>query len=182
MDMAQSFQVAPEYVYEITFMTKVSSIKYRVSNQIQVSINIVGIRYRTSTTSDAWTSYPETPARLRQSFKEALNQSTRPGCIGVNISERKSRTEQTKKRKKRELVSFPTASGATGTVVHGFCSSDDNPHPAYSLSCGPDLVANRQNSQNVTTLQTELALPSTGSWLTSRLSSTSPGAEQSAFF
>ena len=47
--MAQSFQVAPEYVYEITFTTKVSSIEYRVSNQFQVSINIVGIRYRTST-------------------------------------------------------------------------------------------------------------------------------------
>ena len=45
--MAQSFQVAPEYVDEITFTTKVSSIEYRVSNQIQVSINIVGIRYRT---------------------------------------------------------------------------------------------------------------------------------------
>ena len=49
--MAQSFQVAPEYVDEITFTTKVSSIEYRVSNQIQVSINIVGIRYRTSTNS-----------------------------------------------------------------------------------------------------------------------------------
>ena len=48
--MAQSFQVAPEYVDEITFTTKVSSIEYRVSNQIQVSINIVGIGYRTSTT------------------------------------------------------------------------------------------------------------------------------------
>ena len=47
--MAQSFKVAPEYVEEITFTTKVSSIEYRVSNQIQVSINIVGIRYRTST-------------------------------------------------------------------------------------------------------------------------------------
>ena len=40
---------APEYVDEITCTTKVSSIEYRVSNQIQVSINIVGIRYRTST-------------------------------------------------------------------------------------------------------------------------------------
>ena len=49
--MAQSFQVAPEYVDEITLTTKVSSTEYRVSNQIQVSINIVGIRYRTSTTS-----------------------------------------------------------------------------------------------------------------------------------
>ena len=50
--MAQSFQVAPEYVDEI-FTTKVSSIEYRVSNQIQVSINIVGIRYRTSTNFNA---------------------------------------------------------------------------------------------------------------------------------
>ena len=49
MDMAQSFQVAPEYVDKITFTTKVSSIEYRVSDQIQVSINIVGIKYRTST-------------------------------------------------------------------------------------------------------------------------------------
>ena len=49
MDMAQSFQVVPEFVDEITFTPKVSSIEYRVSNQIQVSINIVGIRYRTST-------------------------------------------------------------------------------------------------------------------------------------
>ena len=40
-----------EYVDSIgiTFTTKVSSIEYQVSNQIQVSINIVGIRYRTST-------------------------------------------------------------------------------------------------------------------------------------
>ena len=29
MDMAQSLQVAPEYVDEITFTTKVSSIEYR---------------------------------------------------------------------------------------------------------------------------------------------------------
>ena len=49
--MAQSFQVAPEYVDEITFTTKVSSIEYRVPNQIQVSINIVGIRYQTSTSA-----------------------------------------------------------------------------------------------------------------------------------
>ena len=37
--------------------------------------------------------------------------------IGVNISERKSGTEQTKKRKKRELVFFPPPGGAIGTVV-----------------------------------------------------------------
>ena len=38
--------------------------------------------------------------------------------IGVNISERKSGTEQTKQRKKLELVFFPTAKGATGSLVH----------------------------------------------------------------
>ena len=34
--------------------------------------------------------------------------------IAVNISERKSGTERTKKRKKRELVCFPTARGRNG--------------------------------------------------------------------
>ena len=34
--------------------------------------------------------------------------------IGVNISERKIGTERTKKRKKRELVCFPTARGRNG--------------------------------------------------------------------
>ena len=38
--------------------------------------------------------------------------------IGVNICERKSGTERTKKRKKRELVFFPPSGGATGTLVH----------------------------------------------------------------
>ena len=39
--------------------------------------------------------------------------------IGVNISERKGRTERTKKRKKRELGCFPPPpGGATGTLVH----------------------------------------------------------------
>ena len=34
------------------------------------------------------------------------------------FSERKSGTERTKNRKKRELVFFPLLGGATGTVVH----------------------------------------------------------------
>ena len=34
--------------------------------------------------------------------------------IAVNISERKSGIERTKKRKKRELVCFPTATGRSG--------------------------------------------------------------------
>ena len=37
--------------------------------------------------------------------------------VGVNISERKSGTERTKRRKKQELV-FSTARGATGAVLH----------------------------------------------------------------
>ena len=37
--------------------------------------------------------------------------------LGVNISERKSGTEQMKKHKKLELVFLPPG-GATGTVVH----------------------------------------------------------------
>ena len=37
--------------------------------------------------------------------------------IGVNMSERKSGTERTKKRKKRELVFFSPPVGANGTVV-----------------------------------------------------------------
>ena len=39
-------------------------------------------------------------------------------CIGVNISEQKSGTERTKKRKKRELVLFTPPGGATATLVH----------------------------------------------------------------
>ena len=38
--------------------------------------------------------------------------------IGVNISERKSGTERTKKRKKRESVIFSPPGGATDTAVH----------------------------------------------------------------
>ena len=38
--------------------------------------------------------------------------------IGVNISERKSGTERTKKRKKREFVFFPPPGGTAGTVVY----------------------------------------------------------------
>ena len=52
--------------------------------------------------------------------------------IGVNISERKSETERTKKRKKRELVCFPTARGRNGvhrlwiSAIHGVCPTYDN--------------------------------------------------------
>ena len=55
--------------------------------------------------------------------------------IGVNISERKSGTERTKKRKKRELVCFSHRQGAQRSTsptdqcdrrLHGFCPSYDN--------------------------------------------------------
>ena len=52
--------------------------------------------------------------------------------VGVNISERKSGTERTKKRKKRELVCFPTSRGRNGvhrlriSAIHGVCPTYDN--------------------------------------------------------
>ena len=62
-----------------------------------------------------WKLYPE-----HYKTTQHVNQQNRMGnvCLGVNISERKSGTEPTKKRKKRELVGFPPPGGANGTVVH----------------------------------------------------------------
>ena len=63
--------------------------------------------------------------------------------IGVNISERKSGTERTKKRKKRELVCFSHRQGAQRSTspidqaIHGFCPSYDNPGYLYT---GPYAV------------------------------------------
>ena len=65
--------------------------------------------------------------------------------IGVNISERKSGTERTKKRKKRELVCFSHRQGAQRSTspidqcdtVHGFCPCYDNPGYLYP---GPHAV------------------------------------------
>ena len=104
--------------------------------------------------------------------------------IGVNISERKRGTERTKKRKKLELVIFSPPEIATSTVVGLPTSSrrytdfaraaitrdifiTDPTQPGLSLS-----LINRQNTQFYNILQSELALPSTGSWLPIRLSST----------
>ena len=49
---------------------------------------------------------------LDKMLAEGLTKSA--SSIGVNISERKSGTERTKKRKKREFVCFPTARGRNG--------------------------------------------------------------------
>ena len=128
-------------------------------------------------------------------------------CIGVNISERKSGTERTKNRKKRESVFFCNG-GVTGTVEQcldatRICPSYDNLGYLYPgpYSARAKLQLNKQakltrfykqihgtikwtygdlvlrNTQFLVvmmlpTSQSELALPSTGSWLPSRLSST----------
>ena len=61
--------------------------------------------------------------------------------MGVNISEQKSGTERTKKRKKRELVFVPPPGGVTGTVVYriGFCPSYDNPVSRFECVSGLSL-------------------------------------------
>ena len=76
--------------------------------------------------------------------------------LGINISEQKSGTEQTKKR---VLVLFTPPGGATVTVLHrldainGFCPSYDNPgyrYPAVSRSA-------LSKTQHFTILKSELA-------------------------
>ena len=91
------------------------------------------------------------------------HQPIRMVYIAVNTSERKSGTERTKKRKKRELVCFPTARGRNGVNI--FIPSPRQFGLSHSLT-------NRQNTLHFTSFKRDLALPSTGSWLPSRLSST----------
>ena len=106
--------------------------------------------------------------------------------IGVNISERKSGTERTKKHKKRELVFVSTARGcnwyrsASSRSYTDFARATINRDIIISGPMRPGLsrsFTNMQNTQHFTNLQSELALPSTGSWLPSRLSSTWPWAD-----
>ena len=65
--------------------------------------------------------------------------------IGVNISERKSGTERTKKQKKLEFVFFPTTRGrnwycsTSSWTLHKFCPSYDNPGYLYPEH-GPDTA------------------------------------------
>ena len=104
--------------------------------------------------------------------------------IGVNISDRKSGTERTKKRKKREFVCLSHRQGAQRSTWYiayrsvrymGFARATITrdifiPSPTQ---CGLSRSwTNRQNTQQLTSLKREVALPSTGSWLPSRLSST----------
>ena len=64
------------------------------------------------------------------------------------------------------------------SVRFGFCPSYDNPGASDIFIPGPTQcgqsrsLTNRQKTQLFTSLMRELALPSTGSWLPSRLSST----------
>ena len=98
------------------------------------------------------------------------------------MSERKSGTERTKKCKKRDLVFFPPPWGANGTVV-GLYRLDTTRILPELRQPGCRSLQNRQNTHNFAISQSELALPSTGSWLPSRLSSTLRlnYAEQSAY-
>ena len=86
------------------------------------------------------------------------------------MSARKSGTERTKKRKKRELVFSPPLGGANGTVV--------GLHRLETTRILPELrqpgcrSLQTGKTHNFAIMQSELALPSTGIWLLSRLSST----------
>ena len=89
---------------------------------------------------------------LYRAFGPGIGDACQSGTIiGVNISERKSGTERTKKRKKRELVCFPHRQGAQRSTshidqcdrgLHGFCPSYDNPGYLY-----PGPYAGRTKSQ-----------------------------------
>ena len=101
--------------------------------------------------------------------------------IAVNISERKSGTERTKKRKKTGVSMFSHRQGAQrskspisvrfmdfarATITRDvFIPSPTQFGLSHSLT-------NRQNTLHFTSFKSDLALPSTGSWLPSRLSST----------
>ena len=71
---------------------------------------------------------------------------------------------------------FPPPGGATEYIayisaIHGFCPSYDKPGYLYPGSYAV-RTKSQINRQHFTSLKRELALPSTGSWLPSRLSST----------
>ena len=107
--------------------------------------------------------------------KESVGLSRRSDkCIGVNISERKSGTGRTIKRKKRELVFFPPG-GATGTVVHRLnatrTKSTGKAHHILQTDTWHDqMVILYYEIHSFRSI--DVPLPSTGSWLPSRLTST----------
>ena len=109
------------------------------------------------------------------------NCHTNENVIGVNISERKSGTERTKKRKNRQLVFFSTTRGrnwyfstssrrfmdfATVTIILDIFI------PGHYATETKSQLNKHATTHNLAILQNELALPSTGSWLPIRLSST----------
>ena len=93
--------------------------------------------------------------------------------IGVNISERESGTERTKKRKKRESVICVTTRGR-----NCYCSTSSRRYTDFcraTITRGIfiqaltwPVLSRRQNTQHFTIYQSELALQNTGNWLPSR--------------
>ena len=91
-------------------------------------------------------------SKMAQIFPQVVTLSLRTflfiSTIGVNISERKTGTERTKKRKKRYLVCLSHRQGAQRSIspiyfaIHGFCPSYDNPGYLY-----PGPYAVRTKSQ-----------------------------------
>ena len=110
--------------------------------------------------------------------------------IGVNIRERKSGTERTKKRKKRELGFCSTArghntdfaratlpglsrTGKTLTILQTDTWHDQMVNLYYEIGLHRFRIIDVPGCNNMLpTSQRELALPSTGNWLPSHLSST----------
>ena len=97
--------------------------------------------------------------------------------IGINISERKSGTERTKKR---EFIFFPSQGGATGTIVHRLNATrtkSQKKHTQFykqihgTIKWWSCITKHTFRIINV-------PLPSTGRWLPSHLSSTWSWAER----
>ena len=85
-----------------------------------------------------------------------------------------------KKHKKRELVFPPTTRGCNWYCSTFFLSYDgaEYLYPCIPGPMRPGLSQSTQNTHHFTSLKSELALPSTGSWLQSRLSSNWRWAER----
>ena len=111
--------------------------------------------------------------------------SSAVSSIGVNLSQRKSGTERTKKRKKRELDFFLTNRGAPCKTTGKRTQFYKNIHETVKWwSCitkytvSESLISLFVSCNDVLpTSQSALALLSTWSWLPSRLNSTLRWAE-----
>ena len=74
--------------------------------------------YRITKTLNGMSINNDVPVKEDRCYHAGEGQFSDHSVIGVNIIERKSGIDRTKKRKQWELVFFPPPGGATGTVVH----------------------------------------------------------------